>query len=124
MKRIILIALFLITELCFAQNMQNPTEASSGQNTINPEKVLNELSTSVSQPYDETKRINYKDFQKVSKNIGQLMRRFFTPEVFFKFDKDKFGRIEIYSFFQYILSQEQSFPADTLLVLKLYHRQS
>ncbi|MCQ2821128.1 MAG: hypothetical protein MJ252_28035 [archaeon] len=65
-------------------------------------ELWGELKKKKSPPKDSTDRINYADF----KILGSKFPKFsdyFKPSVFLKFDKDKYGRIEINSFFHYIL---------------------
>lgn len=56
-----------------------------------------------SQPNDDTERINYMDFKKASKEASASFMTFFTATNFLKFDKDKYGRIEIVAFFHYVV---------------------
>ena len=60
------------------------------------------LKNSISPPNDGTERINYDDFNKV-KNKVPLFSDYFTACNFLKFDKDKYGRIEILAFFHYVV---------------------
>ena len=60
------------------------------------------LKENTSPPKDETERINYRDFKKVAEK-SPLFSEYFKASTFLKFDKDKFGRIEILSFFHYIV---------------------
>ena len=60
------------------------------------------LKENISPPKDETERINYRDFKKVAEK-SPLFSQYFKASTFLKFDKDKFGRIEILSFFHYIV---------------------
>ncbi len=60
------------------------------------------LKENKSEPQDSTERINYKDFQIVGEK-NQMFAEYFKPSTFLKFDKDKYGRIEILSFFHYVV---------------------
>ena len=60
------------------------------------------LKENISPPNDSTERINYRDFRKVAEK-SPLFSEYFKASTFLKFDKDKFGRIEILSFFHYIV---------------------
>ena len=48
-----------------------------------------------------TERINYKDFKIVAEK-NPIFSEYFKPSVFLQFDKDKYGRIELLSFFHYV----------------------
>ena len=69
-------------------------------------KNLKDLWTSLkenkSPPQDNTERINYKDFQIVGEK-NPMFSDYFRPSTFLKFDKDKYGRIEVLSFFHYVV---------------------
>lgn len=52
---------------------------------------------------EKIERINYKDFRKVGEQIGNNFKQYFTACNFLKFDKDKYGRIEIVAFFHYVV---------------------
>ena len=60
------------------------------------------LKENISPPNDGTERINYKDFKKVAET-NPFFSDYFKASTFLKFDKDKFGRIEILSFFHYVV---------------------
>jgi len=60
------------------------------------------LKENISPPLDGTERINYKDFKKVAET-NPFFSDYFKASTFLKFDKDKFGRIEILSFFHYVV---------------------
>lgn len=74
---------------------------------IPPKKSLKELwqelKCSVSGPKDDTERINYADFKKCGEKFQPLFDDFFKATTFLKFDKDKYGRIEILAFFHYVV---------------------
>jgi len=59
------------------------------------------LKEHISPPKDSTERINYKDFKIVAEK-NPIFSEYFRPSVFLQFDKDKYGRIELLSFFHYI----------------------
>ena len=59
------------------------------------------LKENISPPKDSTERINYKDFKKVAEK-NPIFSEYFKPSVFLQFDKDKYGRIELLSFFHYV----------------------
>jgi serine/threonine-protein phosphatase 2A regulatory subunit B'' len=64
------------------------------------------LKENVSEPKeDNVERINYKDFKVVESLIGSTFSQFFTATTFLKFDKDKYGRLDIVSFFHYIVKK-------------------
>jgi hypothetical protein len=64
------------------------------------------LKEHISEPKeDNLERINYLDFKKVSNLIGPSFSAFFTATTFLKFDKDKYGRIDIVSFFHYVVKK-------------------
>ena len=69
------------------------------------EKDLQELwaclKENISPPKDSTERINYKDF-KIVAGKNPIFSEYFRPSVFLQFDKDKYGRIELLSFFHYV----------------------
>lgn len=63
------------------------------------------LKENISPPQDDTvktERINYKDFKRVAEK-SHLFTDYFKASTFLKFDKDKYGRIEILSFFHYVV---------------------
>ena len=60
------------------------------------------LKENKSPPQDNTERINYKDFQIVGEK-NPMFSDYFKPSTFLKFDKDKYGRIEVLSFFHYVV---------------------
>ena len=60
------------------------------------------LKDNKSAPQDNTERINYKDFQIVGEK-NQMFSEYFKPSTFLKFDKDKYGRIEVLSFFHHVV---------------------
>ena len=59
------------------------------------------LKENISPPKDATERINYKDFKIVAEK-NPIFSEYFKPSVFLQFDKDKYGRIELLSFFHYV----------------------
>ena len=59
------------------------------------------LKENISPPKDTTERINYKDFKLVAEK-NPIFSEYFKPSVFLQFDKDKYGRIELLSFFHYV----------------------
>ena len=59
------------------------------------------LKEHISPPKDSTERINYKDFKIVAEK-NQIFSEYFRPSIFLQFDKDKYGRIELLSFFHYV----------------------
>ena len=59
------------------------------------------LKEHISPPKDSTERINYKDFKIVAEK-NPIFSEYFRPSVFLQFDKDKYGRIELLSFFHYV----------------------
>lgn len=63
------------------------------------------LKNNKSQPYDNTERINYDDYVKVGNQFGKRFKTLFSPLNFLKFDKDKYGRIEIIAFFHYLVKK-------------------
>ncbi|MCQ2820314.1 MAG: hypothetical protein MJ252_23860 [archaeon] len=64
-----------------------------------------ELKKRKSPPNDSNQdRINYKDFKELGKDFPKF-KEYFKAKVFLKFDKDKYGRIEMNSFFHYILKK-------------------
>jgi len=64
------------------------------------------LKDNISEPKeDNVERINYSDFKKVMNLIGSSFSSFFTATTFLKFDKDKYGRIDIVSFFHYVVKK-------------------
>lgn len=81
-------------------------------NEIPDKKKLREvfflLKKSISPPHDNTERINYKDFKKVGECYGPVIKQYFTANTFLKFDKDKYGRIEILAFFHYLVKKTNS----------------
>ena len=60
------------------------------------------LKQHISDPDDKTERINYKDFKEVGEQFKELSD-YFKATTFLKFDKDKYGRIEILAFFHYLV---------------------
>ncbi|KAI7735470.1 hypothetical protein M8C21_017828, partial [Ambrosia artemisiifolia] len=52
-------------------------------------------------------KANYEDFCQIAslctEQIGPKCRRFFSPSNFMKFEKDESGRIEILSFYLYVM---------------------
>ena len=60
------------------------------------------LQQNTSPPKDNTERINYKDFKEVG-NLFPLAKDYFKATNFLKFDKDKYGRIDILSFIRYVI---------------------
>ena len=59
------------------------------------------LKENISPPKDATERINYKDFKIVAEK-NPIFSEYFKPSVFLQFDKDKYWRIELLSFFHYV----------------------
>ena len=59
------------------------------------------LKENIAPPKDTTERINYKDFKIVAEK-NPIFSEYFKPSVFQQFDKDKYGRIELLSFFHYV----------------------
>ena len=59
------------------------------------------LKEHISPPKDSTVRINYKDFKLVAEK-NPIFSDYFKPSIFLQFDKDKYGRIELLSFFHYV----------------------
>ena len=59
------------------------------------------LKEHISPPKDSTERINYKDFKLVAEKFP-IFSEFFRPSIFLQFDKDKYGRIELLSFFHFV----------------------
>jgi serine/threonine-protein phosphatase 2A regulatory subunit B'' len=63
-----------------------------------------ELKASLSPPLMEgIERINYRDFKKIGEKFGPMFSSYFKACTFLKFDKDKYGRIEIMAFFHYVV---------------------
>ena len=62
------------------------------------------LRDNISPPRDGTERINYKGFKSVGEK-NELFHEYFRPSNFLKFDKDKYGRIDIIAFFNYIIKR-------------------
>ena len=60
------------------------------------------LKENISPPKDGNERINYRDFKKISKNIPYF-KDYFRASLFLRFDRDKHGRIEILTFFHYVV---------------------
>ena len=60
------------------------------------------LKEHISPPFDKTERINYKDFKIVAEKAKDFSE-YFKASTFLKFDKDKYGRIEIIAFFHYLV---------------------
>lgn len=71
-------------------------------------EVFFQLKKSISTPLDNTERINYKDFKKVGESNNPVIRQFFSANTFLKFDRDKYGRIEILAFFHYLVKKTNS----------------
>lgn len=61
-----------------------------------------------SPPDDNLDRINYKDFKKVGENYTGHIKKCFSACTFLKFDKDKYGRIDILFFFTYLVKKLNS----------------
>ena len=59
------------------------------------------LKEHISPPKDSTERINYKDFKLVAEK-NPVFSEYFRPSIFLQFDKDKYGRIELLSFFHFV----------------------
>ena len=59
------------------------------------------LKEHISPPKDSTERINYKDFKLVAEK-NPVFSDYFRPSIFLQFDKDKYGRIELLSFFHFV----------------------
>ena len=70
-------------------------------NKKNLQDLWSSLKENISAPKDSTERINYKDFKIVGEK-NPIFAEYFKPSVFLKFDKDKYGRIELLSFFHYV----------------------
>ena len=68
----------------------------------NLQELWASLKENISPPKDSTERINYKDFKIVAEK-NPIFSDYFKPSVFLKFDKDKYGRIELLSFFHYVV---------------------
>jgi serine/threonine-protein phosphatase 2A regulatory subunit B'' len=66
-------------------------------------ELYNDLRNAKSPPLDGTERINYKDFKKLGEQYGPVFANYFRATTFLKFDKDKYGRIEILAFFHYVV---------------------
>jgi hypothetical protein len=64
--------------------------------------LLHLLKENASPPKDGNERINYSDFTKVKSKVP-LFNEYFSACNFLKFDKDKYGRIDILAFFHYIV---------------------
>ena len=65
------------------------------------------LKENTSPPKDETERINYRDFKKVAEK-NPIFSEYFKPSVFLRFDKDKYGRIELLSFFHFVFRKNMA----------------
>ena len=59
------------------------------------------LKEHISPPKDSNERINYKDFKLVAEK-NPVFSEYFRPSIFLQFDKDKYGRIELLSFFHFV----------------------
>ena len=70
-------------------------------NKKNLQDLWTSLKDNISPPKDSTERINYKDFKIVAEK-NQIFSEYFRPSIFLQFDKDKYGRIELLSFFHYV----------------------
>ena len=70
-------------------------------NKKNLQDLWTSLKDNISPPKDSTERINYRDFKKVAEK-NPIFSEYFKPSVFLRFDKDKYGRIELLSFFHYV----------------------
>lgn len=66
------------------------------------------LKKNKSPPEDNLDRINYKDFKKVGEGYSGHIKKCFSACTFLKFDKDKFGRIDILYFFTYLVKKLNS----------------
>ena len=71
-------------------------------------EVFYQLKKNTSTPSDQTDRINYKDFKKVGEIFGSSIKEFFSANVFLKFDRDRYGRIDILSFFHYLVKKNNA----------------
>lgn len=63
------------------------------------------MKKSISAPMDNTERINYKDFVKVADHFGSIIKPYFTATNFLKFDRDRYGRIDVMSFFHFLVNK-------------------
>jgi serine/threonine-protein phosphatase 2A regulatory subunit B'' len=70
----------------------------------NLKDLFGALKENISAPKDGTERINYVDFKKVGEKC-EMFQEYFRPSNFLKFDKDKYGRIEIVAFFHYVIKR-------------------
>jgi serine/threonine-protein phosphatase 2A regulatory subunit B'' len=63
-----------------------------------------ELKNNLSPPHEgNVERINYREFKKIGEKFGAMFTSYFKANTFLKFDKDKYGRIEILAFFHYVV---------------------
>ena len=76
-------------------------------NKKNLQELWSSLKENISPPKDSTERINYKDFKIVAEK-NPIFSDYFKPSVFLKFDKDKYGRIELLSFFHYVFRKNMA----------------
>ena len=76
-------------------------------NKKNLQELWNCLKDNISPPKDSTERINYKDFKIVGEK-NPIFSEYFKPSVFLRFDKDKYGRIELLSFFHYVFRKNMA----------------
>lgn len=68
-----------------------------------------------SQPSDNTERINYNDFKSVRDQYGSLFLPYFSATTFLKFDRDRYGRIDILAFFHYLVKKTTALENKILL---------
>ena len=76
-------------------------------NKKNLQELWTSLKDNISPPKDSTERINYKDFKKVGEK-NPIFSEYFKPSVFLRFDKDKYGRIELLSFFHFVFRKNMA----------------
>ena len=76
-------------------------------NKKNLQELWTSLKDNISPPKDNTERINYRDFKKVAEK-NAIFSEYFKPSVFLRFDKDKYGRIELLSFFHYVFRKNMA----------------
>ena len=76
-------------------------------NKKNLQELWASLKENISAPKDSTERINYKDFKIVAEK-NPIFSDYFKPSIFLKFDKDKYGRIEVLSFFHYVFRKNMA----------------
>ena len=76
-------------------------------NKKNLQELWSSLKENISPPKDSTERINYKDFKIVAEK-NPIFSDYFKPSIFLKFDKDKYGRIELLSFFHYVFRKNMA----------------